>query len=542
MSADIVVRGRVYTGDASRPWAQAVAVRGDRILGVGDEAEVRELAAAPTEVIEAGDGLVLPGFVDSHSHVRLGTPDALDLSGAATLAEIQDRIATDVHAHPAVEWIEAGGWNYSAIPGGRMPTAEDLPEETTARRPAFLVSYDAHTVWLNRPALERFGIARGVDRVPFGRVESDPASGEPTGFVTGFAVMGLSRAGLAELERVLPGLTKERQYGRLVRALDLAISYGITTVVEPQNSPDDIPLFRRARDEGAMKPRVIAAMFHPPGTISQDADEFEEARRTHDDDRFRVGPIKLYADDVIEPHTAAMLGDYANRAGERGSLFWEPAELAELVAGLDRRGFQTFTHATGDRGVRTALDAVEHSRRANGPRDARHQIVHCELVHPDDVPRFAALGVVACMQPRHCSPDLVTGDWQNNVGPERWPRAFPWRSLRDAGATLAFSSDWDVAEMDPLVGIYSALTRARLDGSGAWTADQAVDLETAIHAYTAGGAFANFADADRGSIAPGRYADLVVLDRDLFGLEPGQILDARATHTLVGGEVVYRID
>jgi hypothetical protein len=540
VSADLVVRGRVFTADPSRPWGRAVAIRADRVLAVGAEDEIRDLAGPSTEVIDAGDGLILPGFVDAHNHVRLGTPDALDLSGAGTLAEIQARIEEHVRARPDEQWVEAGRWSYAAIPGGRMPTAEDLPGAVTGGRPAFLVSYDVHTVWMNRPALERFGITRGVDRVPFGRVQTDPVSGEPTGFITGFAVMGLSRAGLAELERLLPGMTAERRSRRLVRALDLASSYGITTVVEPQNSPDDIPLFLRAREAGAMRPRVIAAMFHPPGTTTDEVDEFEGARRAHDDDRFRVGPVKLYADDVIEPHTAAMLREYANRPGERGALFWEPSELAELVAGLDGRGFQTFIHATGDRGVRTALDAVEHARRVNGPRDARHQIVHCELVHPDDVPRFAALGVVACMQPRHCSPDLVAGDWQDNVGHERWPTAFPWRSLRDAGATLAFSSDWDVAEMDPLVGIYSSLTRARLDGSAAWTTEQTVDLETSIRAYTTGGAFANFAEADRGSIVPGRYADLVVLDRDLFGLEPGQILDARVTHTLVGGEVVYR--
>jgi hypothetical protein len=517
-----------------------VAIRRDRILAVGTEPEVLELASPGTEVVEAGGGLVLPGFVDAHNHLRLGTPDAIDLSGARTLEQIHAALRAAVATDPSLEWVEAGRWMYAAIPGGRMPTAAELPEEVTGGRPAFLTSYDAHTVWMNRPALERFGIGRGVERVPFGEVELDPATREPTGFITGFAVMGLTRSGLAELERVLPGLSKDRQYQRLVRAMELAVSFGITTVVEPQNSPDDLPLFLRARDEDAMRPRVIAAMFHPVGTAAEELDAFEEAKRTHDDDRFRVGPIKLYVDDVIEPHTAAMLEDYADRPGERGSTVWDPWAFAELVARLERRGFQTFTHATGDRGVRTALDAVEHARRVNGPKGARHQIVHCELVHPDDVPRFAELGVVACMQPRHCSPDLVAGDWQENVGRERWPNAFPWRSLVHAGATLAFSSDWDVAEMDPMVGIYTALTRASLDGAASWTPEQCVGLETAIRAYTLGGAFANFAEGNRGRLAPGLYADLTVLDRDLFALEdPGEILRARATHTIVDGRVVH---
>jgi predicted amidohydrolase YtcJ len=236
-----------------------------------------------------------------------------------------------------------------------------------------------------------------------------------------------------------------------------------------------------------------------------------------------------------------MLEDYATAPGERGSTFWEPGGFAELVTRLDARGFQTFTHATGDRGIRTVLDAIEAARRANGDRDARHQIVHCELVHPDDQPRFAELGVVACMQPRHCSADLVAGDWLENVGEERRRYGFAWRSLRDAGATLAFSSDWDVGEMDPLVGIYTALTRARLDGTDAWATEQCVDLETAIRAYTLGGAFANHVDDRRGSIMVGKQGDLVVLDRDLFELEdPLEILRTHATHTIVDGEIAYR--
>ncbi len=537
--ADLVVRGRVSTVDDEHPWSDAVAVRGGRIVGLGADV-ADDLTGEETEVVDAGDGVVLPGFIDSHNHVRLGTPDALDLSAASSLDAIHDTLRAHIAADPSLEWIEAGRWTYGAIPGGRMPTADDLPDEVTGGRPAFLVAYDAHTVWMNRAALERFGIGRGTERVPFGEVGLD-ADGEPTGFVTGFAVMGLSRDGLAALEPILPGLSKEAQYRRLVRALDLAISVGITTVVEPQNSVDDLPLFERARREGAMRPRVIAALFHPVGTTEADVDAFEDARHRFDDDRFRVGPIKLYIDDVIEPRTAAMLEGYATAPDERGSTFWEPDAFAELIATLDARGLQTFTHATGDRGIRTALDAIAHARTVNGSRDARHQIVHCELVHPDDQPRFAELGVVACMQPRHCSADLVAGDWLENVGEGRQRYGFAWRSLRDAGATLAFSSDWDVGEMDPLVGIYSALTRARLDGTDAWATEQCVDLETAIRAYTMGGAFANHLEDRRGSIVVGKQADLIVLDRDLFAIEePAEILDARVTHSVVDGDVVYR--
>lgn len=533
-NADLLIRnGRVFTVDDALPWAEAVAVSDGRISWVGSDAD----APIAHETIDARRRLVLPGFVDAHSHVRLGAVGtAVPLSGARSLEEIRARVSAFVREQSAEDWIEGEGWNYSAIPGG-IPTARDL-DGITLGRPAFLFSYDVHTVWMNREALERLGIVKGSGDVPFGRVARD-ADGEPTGFITDFAVMGLSREGQAALEGVLPSFAADRRYERLLESLDMAVRFGITTVVEPQNSVDDLPLFVRARDEGTLRSRLIAALFLPPGTTEDELDAFEDARRTYDDDRLRVGPIKLYIDDVIEPRTAAMLEPYANRPDEDGHLFWEPEAFADLIVRLEQRGFQTFTHATGDRGVRTVLDAVEHARRVNGPRDARHQIVHVECVHPDDLPRFAELGVVACMQPRHAAPEIV-GEWRDNVGPARWPSAFPWRSLHDTYATLAFSSDWNVAEMDPLIGIYTALTRASLDGAERWTPEQRLDLATTIRAYTLGSAYANFAEGNRGSITPGKHADLVVLSDDLFALEdPRGILDARVELTVVGGTVVY---
>jgi predicted amidohydrolase YtcJ len=529
----LIRNGRVFTVDDALPWAEAVAVSDGRISWIGADAD----APPARETIDARGGLVLPGFVDAHNHVRLGAVGtAVPLSGARSLDEIRSRVAAFARQRPVEDWIEGEGWNYSAIPGG-IPSAREL-EGTTHGRPAFLFSYDVHTVWMNREALERLGIVRGSGDVAFGRVARD-ADGEPTGFITDFAVMGLSRDGQAALEGVLPSFSADRRYGRLLESLQMATRFGITTVVEPQNSVDDLPLFARARDEGALQTRLIAALFHPPGTTQDDLEAFEDARRTFDDDRLRAGPIKLYIDDVIEPHTAAMIEPYANRPGEVGHLFWEPEAFADLILRLEERGFQTFTHATGDRGVRTVLDAVEHARRIHGPSDVRHQIVHVECVHPDDLPRFAELGVVACMQPRHAAPEIV-GEWRNNVGAARWASAFPWRSLHDAGATLAFSSDWNVAEMDPLVGIYTALTRASLDGAERWTPEQRLDLSTAIRGYTLGSAYANFAERDRGSITQGKHGDLVVLSDDLFSLEDSRvILETRVELTVLGGAVVH---
>jgi predicted amidohydrolase YtcJ len=536
---DLVIRNaKVWTVDPEQPEAAAVAVRDGRIAALGDDRAVRDAAASGAEEIDALGGSVLPGFVDAHNHLRLGSDaDAVQLAAATTLDEVRAAIGTYASAEPDHDWIIGEAWNYAALPDRRRPRAEDL-DGVAESRAVMIFSYDVHNAWLNREGMRRFGIGLGTGDVAFGLVERDER-GVPTGFVTDFAVMGLSKDGQAALAAEVPNFGPEATYQKLLRSLDMAARLGITTAVDPQNALDDLPVFAKARDEGAMRSRVIAALFHTPETTADELDAFAEAKRTYDDDRFRVGPIKLYIDDVIEPHTAAMIEPYANRPDTRGNAFYPPDVFAELIAELERRGFQTFTHATGDRGIRTVLDAVEHARRVNGSSDARHQIVHVECVHPDDLPRFAELGVVACMQPRHCAPEIVA-DWRANVGPERWRYAWPFRSLDAHGATLAFSSDWNVAEMDPLVWLYTACTRANLDGSGAWIPEETVDLPTAIRAATLGSAFANFVDHERGSIEVGKQADLVVLSRDVFADEPAALLETAVDVTIVGGEVVHR--
>ncbi|MGA5703559.1 amidohydrolase [Peterkaempfera bronchialis] len=542
--ADLVVRNaRVHTVDPDHPEAQALAVTGGRIAAVGTDAQIAAWTGPDTEVVDAGGRLVLPGFIDAHNHVRLGSDDAcVQLAGARTLAEVHARIAAWRTENPDAEWIEGEAFDYSAIPDGRMPRAADL-DPVTGDTPAFILSYDVHTAWLNTAALRRLGITRESGTLPFGEAEQDPQTGEPTGFIRDFAVRGLSRDGHRALQELgVPWASADRQYGRLARSLDDAIRFGITTVVEPQNSLDDLALFTRARAEGRLRSRIVAALFHPRGTTDADLDDFAAAADRFADDRLRVGPLKLYIDDVVEPRTAALLKPYAGCAHHRGETFYPAEEFAELLARLDARGFQCFVHATGDRGIRTVLDAVAHARAVNGPRDARHQVVHVECLDPADTARFAELGVVACMQPRHCAPEIAGPgqDWAENVGPERWQQAWPMRSLREAGAVLAFSSDWNVAEMDPMVGIYTAVTRRPLGGGEAWIPGETVDVATAVHGYTMGSAYANFLEHERGSLTPGKVADFVVLSRDILVAAPEEIPGTVAELVVVGGEVAHR--
>ncbi|MEU6478537.1 amidohydrolase [Streptomyces sp. NPDC047017] len=541
--AQLVLRNaRIHTVDPALPSAEALAVRDGRIVWLGSDADAAAWTGPGTEVLDAGGRRVLPGFVDAHNHVRLGSDaECVQLAGARSLAEVTARIAAWRERHPGAGWIEAEGFDYSVLPDGRMPRAADL-DALTGDTPAFVLSYDVHTMWLNSAAMARLGVTRGCGPLPFGVPETDPDSGEPTGFVKDFAVRGLSREGHRALRELgVPWASAERQYGRLVNSLDDAIRFGITTVVEPQNSLDDLELFERARKEGRLRSRLVAALFHPRGTTEADLDEFAEAARRFDDERMRVGPLKLYIDDVVEPRTAALLEPYTG-CRHRGDTFYPPEEFAGLLARLDERGFQCFVHATGDRGIRTVLDAVARARAANGPRDARHQVVHVECCDPADVPRFAELGVVACMQPRHCAPEIAGPgqDWARNVGPGRWHKAWPMRSLHRAGATLAFSSDWNVAEMDPMIGLYTAVTRRPLAGGEPWMPEETVDVETAVRAYTMGSAYANFLEHERGSLSVGKVADLVVLSRDVLAAEPADIPGTVCEIVMVGGEVVHR--
>lgn len=540
--ADLLIRNaRVYTVESQQPWAQAIAMKGDKIQWVGDDKDTTAYIGPATRVLDARGRFILPGFIDSHFHVLLGgNPDVLRIENGNSLEEIRRQVRDFAAKRPDLKWIEVEGWNYSAFPNGTLPTAKDI-EGVTGGRPAFLVAYDYHTIWMNLEALRAFGITRDTSKVIFAeKLEKDPKTGEPTGILTGFGSTGLAEDSEAQLRKLLPSHACEAIARDVENNIAAAVRAGITTVVDPQSYLEDLPLYARLRDEGKLPARLQVALFHRRGTTEEMLKQFDQARHRYDDDRLRVSAVKLYIDDVIEPHTAALLEPYADRPGTRGELDYPPDEFKEVVARLDRMKFQVFIHSIGDRGIRTALDAIEFAEKQNGPRDRRDELIHIECLNENDIPRFKQLAVIACMQPRHSAPD-ITGQWAKAVGPARWKYAWAFRSLRDSGATLAFASDWNVAEMEPLIGIYTALTRQGLDGkpAGGWVPEQTIDLETAIHAYTINGAYANFVEQNRGSIASGKYADLVMLSEDVFKIPAQQIKDVKIVWTMVGGKMVW---
>ncbi len=533
----ILTRTRVWTADAQKPWAEAVAVRGERIVYVGDAKGAVSLRGPKTEVRELPGRLVLPGFNDAHVHLMGGalSLDRVDLIEDLSVDAVQTRIKAFAAAHNERPWVLGRGWLYGSFPGG-LPTKEQL-DAVVSDRPAYMDCYDGHSGWANSKALALAGITRDTKDPENGVIVRDPATGEPTG--------ALKESATALVESKIPTPDAETRYRLLLQALKLLNSQGITSVQDAGSSDpaENVPLFARAKKEGSLTVRLAVATSMRAGHVDRPIAQALQLRGEHDDHRLRFRTIKGYVDGVIEAKTGAVLEPYAD--GSTGLPNWQPDALKAAVVAADKAGLQVYLHAIGDRGVRMALDAHEAARSANGTRDRRGRIEHIETISPADYPRFAALGVIASMQPLHANPDQNLQDvWAKNAGPDRASRGFSWGNLERAGARLAFGSDWPVVTSDVRRGLYCAVTRKTREGGplGGWLKEQAVSLESALRHYTIDAAYASFEEDAKGSLSPGKLADLVVLADDLFRAPPEAILKTRVLLTVVGGRVVYRAD
>jgi predicted amidohydrolase YtcJ len=545
-AADLVVRNaRIYTADPARPWAHALAVKDGRLSAVGEEADVGPQAGPATRVIDAGGRLVVPGLIDTHFHLPAGAQqlDAIDLQDAPDLAEIQRRVREHARAHPDVAWVRGRGWFYSALPGGRPPTRADLDAVESAR-PVYLEAYDGHSAWVNSRGLEKAGITRATPDPARGVIVRD-AAGEPTGM--------LKEAAADLAYAAIPRPSRAETLALLERALALMAKNGLTMVQNAHGTEGEMELYAELERAGKLTARLYTALSAvPPGdgmgarpfaTTDDLVRKAVELKGRYHSPLLRAGAVKIVADGVIEAHTAAMLEPYASEPGTRGLPNYTPDALAALVRALDAAGLQIWTHAIGDAAVRATLDAYEGAARANGPRERRHRIEHIETHQAADTPRFAALGVIASMQPMHAEPtDNMTVVWAGAIGPERASRAWAWGSLRRAGARLAFGSDWPVVTMSPFEGLQIAVNRQTRAGQppGGWLPAQKLSVEEALAGYTTGAAYAGFVENETGSLTPGKWADLVVLRDDLFAIPPSRLYDNRVLLTVVGGRIVHR--
>ncbi len=531
----VILNGRVLTMDDKGTTGEAVAVRGGAILQVGTTAAIKALAGPATRVLDAAGGTVAPGFNDSHLHFlegALGLGDA-DLSGLGTLAEVQSAIRTFAETHKAPTWVIGRGWVYRPFPGG-SPTAAQLDAVVTDR-PALMRCYDGLSVWVNSKALALAGITRATPDPPGGEIVRDPRTGEPTGH--------LKQAAIALIDAVVPKPTHDDQRRALRAAVARAHELGITSIQNAGGSLEEMALYEEAFRAGDLLMRTRLATQGRPTTTDADLDAMDAAwKRLGDHPTLTTGIVKLNADGVIEARTAAMLAPYAGSASS-GPANYTPDELDRVVAMFDRRGWQVEIHAIGDRALRMALDAIERATAANPApaRGRRHRLEHIEAVSAADIPRFAALGVVASFQPLHALLGDVnvarpSGPWPDNVGAERASRAWAWKTLQQTGARLAFGSDWPVANLAPGQGLWLATTRVQAEGAP----DQRLSLTEALAAYTRGAAYASFDDQRKGALAPGMLADVVVLTRDIVATPPAAATDVQVAATVFDGRIVFQ--
>jgi predicted amidohydrolase YtcJ len=537
LPADLVVTGAdVCTVDAARSWTDALAVRDGRIIALGRDA-VEEATGPRTRRLHLPGSLVLPGFQDAHVHPPFAGRNRLllDLSGLSGRAAYLARIAEYARSHPDRPWITGGGWSMEHFPGG-TPRREDL-DAVCPDRPVFLLNRDVHGAWVNSAALRAAGITRDTPDPADGRIERDPVTGEPSGTLHEGAAYSFD-------DRHVPRPEPAEWEAAVLEAQRHLHSLGITGWQDAWVTPETQAAYLSLARAGRLTARVVGALWWDRHRGLEQIPELVE-RRTAAADGFSPTTVKIMVDGVLENYTGALLEPYCDGCGghsdNRGLTYVEPELLDAAVTDLDRLGFQVHMHAIGDRAVRYALDAVEAARAANGPRGNRHHVAHIQVVQPEDLPRFRALGVTANCQAYWAKTEPQMEELTlPYLGAERARLQYPFGDLHRLGTTLAMGSDWGVSTADPLEQIEVAVRRTGpgKDDVPPFLPEQALSLPVAVAGFTAGSAYVNHDDA-AGCIGVGKRADLAILDRNFFDPRAGRPSDAHVSHTVVGGEVVH---
>ena len=533
-AADLLVQhARIWTVDASRPEAEAVAVLGGRIVAVGSDADLEAWRGPGTRVVDAGGRRLLPGFNDAHVHFSDGggALAAVQLNDATSAPEFVRRIGEYAKRLKPGQWLRAGNWDETKWTPAELPTRQ-LIDAVTTDNPVSIDRYDGHMVLLNSKALALAGITAATPDPPGGVIVRD-ARGEPTG--------ALKDAAIALVDRVIPPPTPAERRVALERALREAASLGVTSVQDMANPPidyGDLGLLAELLGEGRLTARVYVA---PLITGVEDQAKLG-IRRAFGGPSLRIGAVKGYADGSLGSATAYFYEPFLDQPGNRGLLSDTMQPLSrtrEYLTRADATGLQVCIHAIGDAAISTVLDLYGDVAKAGGPRDRRWRIEHAQHMAAKDFERFAALQVIASVQPYHAIDD---GRWaEARIGHDRASRTYAFRTFRDHGVRLAFGTDWPVAPLNPMLTLYAATTRATLDGRnpGGWFPEQKLSIEEAIESYTLGSAYAEFQEREKGSITPGKLADFVLLSEDVLKLPPSELRRVRVLKTWVGGVEVY---
>jgi predicted amidohydrolase YtcJ len=531
LTADvIIINAKVRTMDRNQPMAEAVAVYGNRIAAIGSTKDIQKLAGSATKVIDAKGQLVLPGFNDAHVHFMSGgfQLSSVDLRDATSPQEFAERIRDFAAKIPSGRWITGGDWDHERWPDAKLPTKE-LVDRYTPNTPIFVNRLDGHMSLANSLALKLAGVTRETKDPDGGVIVRDPKTGEPTGV--------LKDAAQGFVWKVIPVSTFEEKLAAARAATNHAASLGVTSV-QDMSAGVDAGVYQTLLDRGELKTRVYA-VWPLPGW---DRLSRTGVRAHFGSAMLRTGGLKGFADGSLGSTTALFFDPYndaPNTSGIPGPEMFPEGAMLERVRGADKAGLQVMIHAIGDRANDAILSIYEQVEKEDGDRDRRFRIEHAQHLRSQDIPRFARDKIIASMQPYHAIDD---GRWaEKRIGHERAKTTYAFRSLIYSGATLAFGTDWTVAPMNPILSIYAAVTRRTLDGKhpNGWIPEQKISVEEAVRAYTMGSAFAEFQENEKGAITPGKLADIVILSRDIFTIDPNEIEKVKVVMTIMDGRVVY---
>lgn len=528
-----LLNGKIWTGDPGRPWAEAVAVRGDKIFAVGTTADVRKLASGAANLVDLGGALVLPGFIDSHTHFLAGgfALKSIQLRAARSREEFVALIAAKARELGKGRWVVNGDWDHQEFSPPELPR-KDWIDAVTPDNPVCVNRLDGHMILANSAALKLAGVTKDTPVPPGGEIVKDTATGEPTGILKDMA-MDLVYAKIPE-----PSLAEKLEAAGA--SLRHAAENGVTSVHEMADAASFEVFEELAKRSG------LTARIHVYIPITEvDTLARLKLKSPFDSPYLKLAGLKAFMDGSLGSATAYFFEPYTDDPGTSGLLHGQmfPEGIMEKrIMEADRAGLQLAIHAIGDRANSLLLDMYEKAVAANGPRDRRWRVEHAQHLRPADIVRFGRLGLVAAVQPYHLVDD---GRWaEGKIGPERARTTYAFRSLQEAGATLAFGSDWTVAPLSPVLGIYAAVTRRTLDGKkpGGWVPEEKISVEEAVRAYTINGAYTEFAEAVKGTIQAGKLADMVVLDRDIFTIPPEEIAGVKVALTVFDGKIVHRKD
>lgn len=534
----LLINGKVWSGEDESSFEEAVAIKDNKIIAVGKTNDINDLAGDETQIIDLKGKLVTAGFNDAHIHFLSGSLGLaeVDMTNTKSPADVAERVNQFIKDNPDKEWITGRGWQYTSFESS-LPDHETL-NAITNDKPVFIKAYDGHSAWANKKALSMGGIDRNTKYDGFGELVKDK-NGEPTGT--------LRESAMDLVAQYVTKPTRAEKLEAIRKGMKLAASLGITSVQNADGTKEVLSLYQELLNKGELTIRYAAAFSADENTTDADIALFTKLKDSvgTNNPMIRADAIKFMIDGVIESHTGYMLEPYADIPPTDplaiGQLAVPIEKYQEMVAKLDKNSFRIYTHAIGDKGVRESLDAYEHASNVNGKRDARHRVEHIETVSPDDIPRFAQLGVMPSMEPIHADPGTIAV-WEKAIGETRLPWSFNWAEMLKSNAYLVYSSDWPACiDINPIRGLHVAVNRRTPEGfpEEGWIADNKITITQAMKAYTAAGAYSSFEENLKGHIKTGQLADIIVFSQDLFTIDPMKTHETKVVLTVFDGKVIY---